>query len=269
MNGCNAKPTILGAGIFARWKEPANTWLGLFEPQEREYEIFGRETVEPGASSSCIPEAAAWSLESFAEEQIRGLVRQLFLSDWPRPGRQIVFTPVDQDTDITSICMRVGQILSMQIAGTTCVVEVAPRGTGVEKSGGNGRADRICSRPHVSRLRDLCCQVSSNLWRLPVDVFLNEDGSGLSTMWLRDRLAELRLEFDYTILQGPAAGLSSDATLLGRLSDGVVLVLRANTTRRATAQKAKQMLYSANARLLGTVLSERTFPIPEAIYKRL
>jgi hypothetical protein len=31
----------------------------------------------------------------------------------------------------------------------------------------------------------------------------------------------------------------------------------------------KERLYSANARLLGTVLNDRKFPIPEKIYKRL
>jgi len=79
----------------------------------------------------------------------------------------------------------------------------------------------------------------------------------------------LRLEFDYTVLHGPAAGAGSEAALLGATCDGLVLVLQANTTRRATAQRAKETLHSANARLLGTVLSERTFPIPSAIYKRL
>ena len=31
----------------------------------------------------------------------------------------------------------------------------------------------------------------------------------------------------------------------------------------------QEKLQAANARLLGTVLSERTFPIPETIYKKL
>jgi len=57
--------------------------------------------------------------------------------------------------------------------------------------------------------------------------------------------------------------------LLGYLSDGVILVLEANSTRRAAAQRAVQVLHATNARLLGSVLSGRTFPIPEEIYRRL
>ena len=56
---------------------------------------------------------------------------------------------------------------------------------------------------------------------------------------------------------------------MGGLCDGIVLVVEANSTRRVAAQKVKERLHAANARLLGAVLSDRTFPIPEAIYRKL
>jgi hypothetical protein len=53
------------------------------------------------------------------------------------------------------------------------------------------------------------------------------------------------------------------------LNDGVALVIQADRTRRVTAQKAKEILQAANVKVLSTALSERTFPIPEAIYRNL
>lgn len=73
---------------------------------------------------------------------------------------------------------------------------------------------------------------------------------------------DLRQSFDYTLIHGPASGTRTEAALLGSLCDGVVLVVEANSTRRVAAQKVKERLHSANARLLGAVLSQRTFPIP-------
>src|SRR5580698_4953675 len=64
-----------------------------------------------------------WTLESFAEEQVRGLVRQVFLPGWPRPCRQVVFSPVDQGFDIAPICMQVGETLADEGSGVACVVE--------------------------------------------------------------------------------------------------------------------------------------------------
>src|SRR5207302_7711987 len=64
-------------------------------------------------------------------------------------------------------------------------------------------------------------------------------------------------------------GISGDAALLGHFSDGVILVLKANSTRRIAAQKTRQMLRAANAALLGVVLDQRRFPIPTGIYNKL
>jgi Mrp family chromosome partitioning ATPase len=79
----------------------------------------------------------------------------------------------------------------------------------------------------------------------------------------------MRTAFDYVLIDAPALSTCNDAILLGGLSDGVVVVLKANTSRRETARKAVQDLHAANVRVLGAVLNQRTFPIPEAIYKKL
>jgi Mrp family chromosome partitioning ATPase len=61
----------------------------------------------------------------------------------------------------------------------------------------------------------------------------------------------------------------NDAIVLGGQTDGVVLMLKANSSRRESARKAVQELHAANVRTLGAVLNQRTFPIPERLYKRL
>jgi Mrp family chromosome partitioning ATPase len=63
--------------------------------------------------------------------------------------------------------------------------------------------------------------------------------------------------------------LGIDGIALGRAAEGVVLVLKANASRRDAARKAVQDLQTAGARILGAVLNQRTFPIPQAIYSKL
>jgi Mrp family chromosome partitioning ATPase len=57
--------------------------------------------------------------------------------------------------------------------------------------------------------------------------------------------------------------------LLSRWTDGVVLVLEANATRRDAARRVKEILNAANVSVLGVVLNNRTFPIPDVLYRRL
>jgi hypothetical protein len=227
-------------------------------------DIFEMDAVEPQISAT--RESIAWNPDRFGEEQIRSLVRQVFLPGWPKPARQVVFCAVD-DGDVDGVCLRVSQVLSAQIPGSVALVEAHLESPEVCDEYGSPTP---IFRPSGFRpLRDSARRVSSHLWRVPREMFMGENEAGLSVEWLPARLRELRLEFDYTIVHGPPAALCSDAALLGYLSDGVVLVLEANATRRAAAQRAVQMLHATNARLLGTVLSKRTFPIPEGIYRRL
>jgi hypothetical protein len=211
---------------------------------------------------------AVWDAEAFAEEQIRGLVRQVFLPGWPKPARQVVFSAVEPETDISAICMQVGLVLSAQVSGTTCLVEANLNGPGLEQVVESNGHDLIANQEQTA-FRDPSHRLSNELWLTTRNVFYGENKNGLSGIWLRDRLAELRDSFDYTVLYGPPAGVGSEAAMLGNLCDGMVLVLEANSTRRVAAQKVKEKLHAANARLLGVVLSGRTFPIPEAVYRKL
>jgi Mrp family chromosome partitioning ATPase len=91
----------------------------------------------------------------------------------------------------------------------------------------------------------------------------------VNTERLRWRITELREEFDYVVIDGPPLDVCSDALGLGKASDGIVMVLEANSTRKDTAAKAVASLRECQIPVLGAVLNKRTFPIPARLYKRL
>jgi hypothetical protein len=242
-----------------------NTSAGWLQPMLKQGALAGR--AEPQAGQ--VEERVLWDLEEFAEEQIRCLVRQVFFPGWPEPARQVVFTAVDRSTDISAICMQVAGALEMQTQGTVCVVEADRKVPGLVNGFVGTPSDPISVQEKSDPLRKSSRQISRRLWVVPLETFPGEIETGLSADWLQGRLDQLRLDFDYTLVHAPAAGVSSEAALLGHLSDGVILVLEASSTRRLAAQRVQTMLQAADARLLGIVLSERTFPIPQRIYRRL
>ena len=201
-----------------------------------------------------------WNPEKFAEQQVRGLIQRVFFPGWPRPSRQVVFTAVDQATDTAGVCARVIRGMAVQLPGTVCGVEANLRSPGLENALACG---------HQPSDSPKLLHVADNLWLLTSGGFLEGRREPFSSVWLRSRLNGLRREFHYTVIHAPVAGGFSEAALLGQLADGVILVLAAHATRRAAAQQTKEILQVANARLLGTVLSERTFPIPEMLYRNL
>jgi Mrp family chromosome partitioning ATPase len=71
------------------------------------------------------------------------------------------------------------------------------------------------------------------------------------------------------LIDAPGTSVCGDAQLLSLVADAAILVIEANSTRRLTARKAKESLDAAGVRLLGTVLNNRSFPIPEKLYRKL
>src|SRR5262249_41619977 len=78
----------------------------------------------------------------------------------------------------------------------------------------------------------------------------------LSGVRMRALLKVLTERFDLVILDTPPVLATADAGILGSLSDGVLLVVRAGQTDRSAAQRATAQLASSGARVLGVVLND-------------
>jgi hypothetical protein len=228
--------------------------------------LFGRtterETVHPEQRS--VPQPGGWNPDNFAREQIRGLVRHVFFSNVERPVRQVIFSAVDPETDVKNICRLVGEALALETMGSIAVAGEYPqallnRGTCPPEI--SDRPARDASAP----LRQSATRVRGNLWLVPAV----GNGDQGATPLLHSYLGEMRREYEFSVVEGPPAGESNEATAMAQFADGIILVLSALHTRRITARKIKETLEAAQARILGTVLCDRIFPIPERIYRRL
>jgi protein-tyrosine kinase len=230
--------------------EPRSVWRG------------GSEAEAP---SDLLPvRAHEWNRQEFAHQQILSLIQRVFFPGWPRPARQVVFSSVDDSTDAGATCARISLTMAKRLPGTVCVIEADPSSCSLERAMNASEVFELIPGSKVVRHGH---RVQENLWWLRAAEFLQGRTGDLA--WLRGRMSELRREFDYAVIHAPAAGACSETGLLGQIADGVILVLDERRTRRACAQEAKQVLQAANARLLGVVINDRQFPIPEIIYRKL
>lgn len=70
-----------------------------------------------------------------------------------------------------------------------------------------------------------------------------------------DLLGRAREQFDYVLLDAPPTAPVSDPAILATQGDGVLLVLDAQKTRKASLRKAKRTLDAVGASVLGTVMN--------------
>ena len=199
------------------------------------------------------------------------LVQRVFLLPSSEVPRVVVFCGVGQSDGAGGICARAGQNLAHQTGSSVCVVEgdfQSPslhQYLGVENS--RGLTDALLESGPIQDF--VQCLPKSNLSVLPGGPRSGE----LQTPWkserLRSRMAELRREFSYVLVYSSQMSQHVGGMLLGQIADGVILILESMVTRRETARMAKENLAAANVKILGAVLNNHRFSIPEAIYRRL
>lgn len=81
-------------------------------------------------------------------------------------------------------------------------------------------------------------------------------------------VAEAKNQFDMIIFDTPPVLAVTDALLLSRVADGVLLVVNTRKTQRSTVQKTIKALQQVNSPLLGCVLNRTSKPSDRHSYLR-
>jgi len=84
-----------------------------------------------------------------------------------------------------------------------------------------------------------------------------------------DTMHTLRGQYELILFDAPPFGGSSDALIISPHTDGMVIVVEAGKTRWQAVQYLATQLVAHGGTVLGVVLNNRRFYIPNAIYQRL
>ena len=105
-----------------------------------------------------------------------------------------------------------------------------------------------------------------NLYVLPCGPLPPNPAELLMTKRFEHVLAELRKRFSKVILDSPPLQPVTDAVVLARQTDGVILVARSGRTIRDELRRSANMLRSVDARIFGVVLNELDRSYRESSY---
>lgn len=241
----------------------------LMKQLEIEVGVLGKRTEAKSDHTVAMPIAPIFSghaCDVGGEEMLR-LIQRIFLSANGSAPRQVVLCGVDDENGSSSVCARAGRTLAANSSRPVCLVDANVRSPRLSNLLGIEGTNPF-SGPTAS-LRAQCVKVGGNLWLAGPNVLADQSRVLLPPTQLKERLAELRDEFEYMLIDAPGTSVCGDAQLLGLVADAAILVIEANNTRRLSARKAKDMLGAAGVRLLGTVLNNRTFVIPESLYRKI
>jgi hypothetical protein len=223
----------------------------IINPQSESQQEFAKSLGELGRRKVLSPAAAVQN------DQIRALVQQLFFSEGSKAVRHVGFAPVEGSTATATLCLEVATALAESRRYDVGLIDANTEAVSLS---------RQLELDPPSR-DNATWSVAPHLWMVPRQNWLQDDEGNRGTERDLARLRELTSEFDFSILWCPP--MSWLTASVARTCDGLVLVLAANKTRRIVAAQVRDQLRQAQVPLLGSVLAERRFPVPQGLYRNL
>jgi hypothetical protein len=194
---------------------------------------------------------------SVHDDQIHALVQQLFFRHESGPVRHVGFVTVEASTESATLCLDAARALAEEDRYDVGLIDAHPDSIPLQTQ---------LQIPSPNRA-EATWPIAPRLWMVPRQSWLPDACAQRITEQNLSRLRKLTTEFDFSILWcAPVSWLTAS---IGQTCDGLVLVLTANKTRRLVAAQIKDQLSKAQVPLLGTVLAERRFPVPQGLYRSL
>lgn len=130
-----------------------------------------------------------------------------------------------------------------------------------------GLADLLAGTVDLSRA--VLSTDEANLHFLPSGRESGRPGEISSSERLKPFIDEVGRLYRAVVVDCPSVLENPEVPGLGAFTDGIVLVVRAHRTRREVVKKALALLEGSRCRVLGVVLNQRRYPIPDFLYRRL
>jgi Mrp family chromosome partitioning ATPase len=190
-------------------------------------------------------------------ELILVLVQRVFLKRTP-PPRLVVLAAVDRGSGCSQIAALVAKTLTGMAAGGVCLVEANFHSPALPRILG---ATNYCGLSDALREPGNITSFAKPVWKQ--GMWLLSSGSRaadsanlLTSERMMSRCADLRKAFQFVIVDAPPLAQHPDATALAKVSDGVVLVIEAGSTRRR-ARIAVDNLRASGVEILAVALNKQ------------
>ncbi len=194
--------------------------------------------------------------KSILSEAYRNIRTSILLSFSEKPPKKIVITSPNPSEGKTTTVINTAIALS-QTGAKVLVIDGDMRHPRIHKIfngadgvglsnflSGNAPLDSIIKKTEVP-----------NLYFIPAGPVPPNPSELIGSNLFKEMIKLLGNRFDHVVLDSPPALGFADSIILSAIVDGVVLVVLGGKTPRETLQRAKEILYQVNAKILGVVIN--------------
>jgi capsular exopolysaccharide synthesis family protein len=256
-----ADRTVQAPGEVRAWLDVPELQVIPSLSKELSRSSFVSRMRKPWAADPTEPANARYKLSAVAESFRALRSSLLFFGENGHHPQVVVLTsagPREGKTIITSN-------LAMALAAIRCKVLI------IDGDLRKPRMHEVFELPNTSGLSTLLTDVNAScpdlnafvqatalpgLWVLTSGPGVENPADLLHSPRLAELLRNAKAEYEFVIIDTPPMLTMPDARIVGRLSDGVILVIRAAKTTREAAEAARQHFSGDRTPVLGTILND-------------
>lgn len=193
--------------------------------------------------------------DSFAAEQFRKLKTQIF-SMSPNPPHLILVTSTTPDEGKSMVAFNLALSISQEIQKKAILVDADLRKPSVffkKHKATRGLSNYLSNR---IPLAEILIRLQENFWIVPAGPSSKRSPELIGTRRMTELLTSLREfgEDSYTIIDSPPILSTSEPTMLAKMVDGIIVVVRADQTPRESLRRAAQNI--DRQKILGLVFNQ-------------
>jgi succinoglycan biosynthesis transport protein ExoP len=205
--------------------------------------------------------------QSEIAEAYRALRTSILLSSPSHPPRSILVTSSVPQDGKTMTCINIAIVLAQQ-GKRILLVDADMRRPHIHRAFGlNGQMGLSNILTGSLNVNDaIQATVQPNLFVIPAGPIPPHPAELLSSPLMQDLLRKWRDDYDHVIVDSPPVISVTDPVLLSVQTDAVLLIIRSGQTTTAHVRRARNLLQSVNAGLLGVVVNAADLASPDYYY---
>ncbi len=198
---------------------------------------------------------------------VTALADQLYMLMKERSLKSVLLTSAVRSEGASTTLANLARQLSRGSARRVLMIDANMRDAELHKlfkiTRSPGLADVLEGRAEFSEATRL---VEGSLMAIPAGETQQNPMALLDSPRMQELMQQAGQEFDFVLVDGANLKEFRDSAILSTHVDGVALVVRESFARRQVIQTALSNLAQAKPKVLGTILTNRTFAIPKIIY---
>ncbi|MBI4844953.1 MAG: CpsD/CapB family tyrosine-protein kinase [Candidatus Omnitrophica bacterium] len=234
--------------------------------------MFSYYVTSVGDESGIDPRVIAYyDPNAVFSEQFRGIQTQLNSFNGGKSIRSILISSANSGEGKSVTAANLAVIISEDKGQKVLLLDANLRNPSVEKllnvKNEKGLSDYLSNNIALEQV--LTKTPIENLTVLNAGIARTQPAEIFTSLKCRELFAKLKERYNYIIVDASAVIPFADAKILSEYVDGVLLVVQACRSRREVVWRAEELLKSSRTKLLGAILTNVEYYIPEYIHRHL